>query len=120
MANEQNASGAQVPCISLLERPPTEAEINDACLSYRHDFGLLPELEKEGLRFDAREWLLAWAKVSWAIYRSNVARVSSGAAADRLRSDDAGTRPRHTGRALRPASITAETSAAQGVKHGPT
>ncbi|MCK9519455.1 MAG: hypothetical protein M0R74_10610 [Dehalococcoidia bacterium] len=68
---------------------------------------------------------------------SNVARVSSGATADRLRSDDAqsaqpalldgaapdgnaGPRPRHTGRAQRPASITAETSAAQGVKHGPT
>ena len=53
--------------------------------------------------------------------KPNVARVSSGATADRLRSDDAqsaqpalldgaapdgnaGPRPRHTGRALRPAS----------------
>ena len=69
----------------------------------------------------------------WGLYQewkrlANVARVSSGAAADRLRSDDAqsaqpalldgaapdgnaGPRPRHTGRALRPASI--------GVRHEP-
>ena len=37
-------------------------------------------------------------------WKPSVARVSSGAAADRLRSDDAGPRPRHTGRAHRPAS----------------
>jgi hypothetical protein len=65
---------AELPSVRsepLLERPPTEAEIDDACLSYRHDFGLLKEIEQEGLRFDARDWLLAWAKVSWAAYRSN-------------------------------------------------
>jgi hypothetical protein len=42
---------------------PTISEINDACLSYRHDFGLLSEDEKKKLRFIAKEWLIAWGKV---------------------------------------------------------
>jgi len=40
----------------------TEAQINSACLSYRHDFGLLDEHDKERLRFVAKEWLHAWRK----------------------------------------------------------
>jgi hypothetical protein len=31
--------------------------IDDACMSYRHDFGLMSEDEKDKLRRDAREWL---------------------------------------------------------------
>ncbi|WP_222042394.1 hypothetical protein [Rhizobium laguerreae] len=41
---------------------PTEAQINSACLSYRHDFGLLNGEEREMVRFKAREWLRAWLR----------------------------------------------------------
>lgn len=36
--------------------------INSACLSYRHDFGLLSNREQEDLKFTAKEWLIAWEK----------------------------------------------------------
>ena len=48
---------------ALRVRPPTDAEVADACMWYRHDFGLLDEREREVVRFAAREWLRAWCKV---------------------------------------------------------
>lgn len=41
---------------------PTPAQVNSACLSYRHDFGLLSGSEREPVMFEAREWLRAWQK----------------------------------------------------------
>lgn len=41
---------------------PTEAQLNSACLSYRHDFGLLGEEERARVKFQAREWLRAWMR----------------------------------------------------------
>lgn len=41
---------------------PTEAQVDSACLSFSHDFGLLPEGDRNQLRFLAREWLHAWLK----------------------------------------------------------
>lgn len=41
---------------------PTPAQVNSACLSYRHDFGLLSVEQKNAARFMAREWLHAWQK----------------------------------------------------------
>lgn len=40
----------------------TEAQVNSACMSYRHDFGIMPEGDRNQLRFEAREWLHAWQK----------------------------------------------------------
>lgn len=34
----------------------TDAEIASACLSYRHDFGLLPDDQRRALMAQAREW----------------------------------------------------------------
>lgn len=48
--------------MSLSEYVPSEAEIHSACLSYRHDFGLLDTVERKHLADDAREWLEAWGK----------------------------------------------------------
>lgn len=39
---------------------PTDAQINSACMSRRHDFGLLSEEKRASMRFEAREWLRAW------------------------------------------------------------
>jgi hypothetical protein len=44
-------------------RQPTDDEVYNACMNYRHDFGLLSEAEKQQIVFEAREWLSAWLKV---------------------------------------------------------
>jgi len=44
------------------ESVATPQQIDSACLSYRHDFGLMPEEDRNRLRFQAREWLIAWLK----------------------------------------------------------
>ncbi|MCZ7861910.1 hypothetical protein O9X98_11025 [Agrobacterium salinitolerans] len=41
---------------------PTEAQINSACMSFRHDFGLLSDEERARTKFYAREWLRAWLR----------------------------------------------------------
>jgi hypothetical protein len=41
---------------------PTEAQVRSACLSYRHDFGLLTVAEAAIVKSEAREWLRAWQK----------------------------------------------------------
>ncbi len=40
----------------------TDDQINSACLSYRHDFGLMEEHDRQRLRWEAQEWLHAWRK----------------------------------------------------------
>lgn len=39
---------------------PSDAQTASACLSYRHDFWLLPPDERRMVMFKAREWLRAW------------------------------------------------------------
>ena len=41
---------------------PTDAQIDSACLSYDHSFGLMGEQSRDQLRFEAKEWLHAWRK----------------------------------------------------------
>lgn len=41
---------------------PTPEQVRSACLSYRHDYGLLSETERKMVQFEAREWLHAWRK----------------------------------------------------------
>lgn len=43
-------------------QPLTDAQIASACLSYRHDFGLLSKQEQESIIFKAREWERALGK----------------------------------------------------------
>jgi hypothetical protein len=40
--------------------PLTEKDIANACLSYRHDFGLMHQTYRELLMFEAREWARAF------------------------------------------------------------
>jgi hypothetical protein len=47
----------------LLASSPTDAEVNDVCLSYRHDFGLLDVELQNGIRMEARFWYEAWMKL---------------------------------------------------------
>jgi len=51
---------------------PTPEQINSACLSFRHDFGLLNDDERAAIRFEAREWLRAWQKEGFGCDRNEV------------------------------------------------
>lgn len=51
---------------------PTQAQVDSACLSFSHDFGLLAEGERNQLRFMAREWLTAWQKEGFGCDRNEV------------------------------------------------
>ena len=44
-------------------REPTIEEINQACLNYRHDFGVLGDEEKIRIAQEAKRWLVAWMNV---------------------------------------------------------
>ena len=57
---EDVGAGSMSPSTSLLAFDPSGMDVRNACMSYRHDFGLLPDAEKKELEFDAREWLRAW------------------------------------------------------------
>jgi hypothetical protein len=41
----------------------TDEQIDSACLSYRHDFGLLSVVGQDYIRFQAKEWAAVLAKV---------------------------------------------------------
>ncbi|HUW43793.1 MAG TPA: hypothetical protein VMV95_02440 [Bacillota bacterium] len=45
-----------------MNKEPNIEQIHDACLSYRHDYGLMSKKEQEKLRFEALEWLKSWRK----------------------------------------------------------
>ncbi|MGB3042512.1 MAG: hypothetical protein WBB98_04940 [Xanthobacteraceae bacterium] len=51
---------------------PADAQINSACLSFRHDYGLLDDHDRERLRFVAIEWLRAWQKEGFGCDRDEV------------------------------------------------
>jgi hypothetical protein len=46
----------------LREVTPTDNQVASACLSYRHDFGLMDKPARDGLMWQAKEWLHAWRK----------------------------------------------------------
>lgn len=47
---------------ALLSEEPTESELHSACLSFRHDFGLLPDMKKREIMLEAKAWHRAWWK----------------------------------------------------------
>ena len=61
-ASEQTATLAKLRAGTHVVVPveATEAKINSACLSYRHDFGLLDAPSKTQVRSQSKEWLHAW------------------------------------------------------------
>ena len=50
----------KVRSTSLLAFEPSHADLYNACLSYRHDFGLLSFDEQTRVRDEALYWLRAW------------------------------------------------------------
>ena len=56
----QTVVRCSVECV--LPEHPTETQIYNACLSYRHDFVLLPGPTRDVVVRHAKEWLVAWRK----------------------------------------------------------
>lgn len=52
---------------------PTAAQVHSACLSYRHDYGLLTTVAQKELQLKAREWLRACQKEGFC-YSGDAAR----------------------------------------------
>ena len=50
------------PDVAAIPLEPTVEQVRSACLSYRHDFGLLTVVEAAIVKSEAREWLRAWQK----------------------------------------------------------
>ncbi|ADX42527.1 hypothetical protein [Tetrasphaera phage TJE1] len=46
----------------MMDDKLTEAQIHSACLSFRHDYGLMTEEERRKLRRDCRDWHEALSK----------------------------------------------------------
>ena len=55
-----------------LGRAPSSVEIDDACLSYDHSYGLMDAEKRDRLRHQATEWLRAWGKTLEERARPNV------------------------------------------------
>lgn len=64
------------PAAGWGEFKPTQEQVNSACMSYRHDFGLLYPDAKSSLRAQAIEWLRAWQK-EFATFRTTPAATKS-------------------------------------------
>jgi len=62
-------------CISRLEvgdavtRFNSDKFIENVCLSFRHDYGLMAEQDRQRLRFDCKEWMRAITN-NWEYFKS--------------------------------------------------
>lgn len=52
--------------MATAKRDPSRNEVDEACMNYRHDFGLMSIAEANALRLEALYWLQAWKKVNMA------------------------------------------------------
>lgn len=48
--------------LSVSTATPSPVQLFDACLYYRHDFGMLGDEEREKVELEAKEWYYAWQK----------------------------------------------------------
>lgn len=52
-------NGAKTIYHALSDSFNSDTFIDNVCLSYRHDFGLMAEQDKQRLRFECKEWMRA-------------------------------------------------------------
>jgi len=53
-------NNAVLPLVSNCALQDNGKLVDNMCLSYRHDFGLMAEQDKQALRFECKEWLRAY------------------------------------------------------------
>ena len=49
-----------LPLVSNSALQDNSKLVDNMCMSYRHDFGLMAEQDKQSLRFECKEWLRAY------------------------------------------------------------
>lgn len=55
----------------VISRFNSDIFIDNVCLSYRHDFGLMTEEEQKKLRFECKEWMRAISN-NWEYFKNNL------------------------------------------------
>ena len=53
-------NNAVLPLVSNSALQDNSKLVDNMCMSYRHDFGLMAEQDKQELRFECKEWLRAY------------------------------------------------------------
>ena len=53
-------NNAVLPLVSNSALQDNSKLVDNMCMSYRHDFGLMAEQDKQALRFECKEWLRAY------------------------------------------------------------
>ena len=53
-------NNAVSPLVSNSALQDNSKLVDNMCMSYRHDFGLMTEQDKQALRFECKEWLRAY------------------------------------------------------------
>lgn len=59
---EKRGMVAALQLVRALAFNPSCEDVWNACLSYRHDAGLLPDDERQALECEAKAWLRAWGQ----------------------------------------------------------
>ena len=64
LENERQSS-----CLGdIISRFNSDTFIDNVCLSYRHDFGLIAEQDRQRLRFECKEWMRAISN-NWEYFK---------------------------------------------------
>ena len=59
----------QPSCLGdVISRFNSDTFIDNVCLSYRHDFGLIAEQDRQRLRFECKEWMRAISN-NWEYFK---------------------------------------------------
>jgi hypothetical protein len=62
----------QPSCLgAVIVRFNSDTFIDNVCLSYRHDFGLMSEQDRQRLRFECREWMRAISN-NWEYFKNGL------------------------------------------------
>lgn len=67
-----NEAQNQPSCLgAVISRFNSDTFIDNVCLSYRHDFGLMSEQDKQRLRFECKEWMRAISN-NWEYFKNGL------------------------------------------------
>ena len=63
---------SQPSCLGdVISRFNSDTFIDNVCLSYRHDFGLMAEQDRQRLRFECKEWMRAISN-NWEYFKNGL------------------------------------------------
>jgi hypothetical protein len=74
MNEETKVHKAQEPALNkgaVISRFNSDTFIDNVCLSYRHDFGLMAEQDRQRLRFECKEWMRAISN-NWEYFKNGL------------------------------------------------